>query len=217
MGKFMKKVVTGAVVLAFTGGMTGCTTMGADGKEHSDLGKSAGMGAGIGAVAGYMIGGAKGAVLGAALGGGAGLLVGLDAQKKELEDAKVAAADLQKNMPYLKPVVYTQNFQDKAGQKGQGLKSVDMELPIKEMTDRKGHLNDKGEVAMLKIQAVADRLDGSMDIIVPRNLAPATYKALVHAAPRAKMIVADGNTSTVTARINGKPLDASSGVRTLNA
>lgn len=199
--------------------MGGCTTMGPDGKPQTSAGNTAGAGAAAGAAIGYLLGGnGQSMLIGAALGGGAGYLVALDMQKKELEAAKVAAAEITRSSEFLKPVVYTQGYQDTAsGTKAEGLKSIDMELPIGEMTNKKGALNEKGEVAMLKLQSVTDRIGGTMDIVVPRNLKPATYKALVQAAPKAKIIVADGNTSIVKARIHGKPLDNNSGVRMVNA
>lgn len=215
----MKKTVIAILVGSLF--MGGCQTVNpTTGKTETNAGQTAAAAGAVGGVIGALLGGKKGALIGAALGGGAGYLYGLDAQKKELEQAKLAAAEIH-NSPetsYLKPVVYTQDFQDvKSGQKAEGLKSIDVSLPIHEMTNKQGALTDKGEVALLKLQAAADRMGGSMDIIVPRNIAPSTYKALVKAVPRAQMVVASGNEKTVKARINGKPVDASSGIRLASA
>jgi hypothetical protein len=198
---------------------SGCATVGPDGKQTTDVAATAGMGAGLGAVVGGLIGGKRGALVGAALGGGAGYLIGTDARKKELENARLAANEITTSTRgYLKPVVYSQQYQDVAsGQKVDGLKYVDIPLPIAQMTDKKtGALTDKGLEALVKLQAVADKAgNGAMEIIVPANLKASTFAALVQAAPHAKIVVGDGD--KVTARLNAKPLESTGGVKVLAA
>lgn len=115
-------------------------------------------------------------------------------------------------------MIYSQQYQDVAsGQKVEGLKYVDIPLPIAQMTDKKtGALTDKGLEAVVKLQAVADKSgNGTMEIIVPANLKASTFAALVQAAPHAKVVVGDGD--KVTARINAKPLEPTGGVKVLAA
>lgn len=73
-----------SIILAVAASLTvsGCATVGQDGKQTTDVAATAGMGAGIGAVVGGLIGGKRGALLGAALGGGAGFLIELTPAKK---------------------------------------------------------------------------------------------------------------------------------------
>lgn len=206
-----------SIILAVAASLaaSGCTTIGPDGKPTTNVGASAGMGAGIGAVMGGLVGGKKGALIGAALGGGAGFLIGTDVRKKELEAARLAANEIEiSTKGYLKPVVYSQKYEDVAtGQKVDGLKFVDIPLPIAQMTDKKtGALTDKGLEAVVKLQAVADKAGtGAMEIIVPANLKASTFASLVQAAPHAKVVVGEGD--KVTARINAKPLEPTGGVK----
>lgn len=208
-----------AVVLAVVTALSGCSTIGTDGKEHSDTSKTAMAGAGIGAVLGGLIGGQKGAVIGAALGGGLGFVAGLENQKKELAAAKLAAADIETNTHdglKLKPVVYSQNYQDvKTGEKVEGLKFIDVPLPLAQMTDKKsGLLTVKGIEAIAKLQAVADKTGGgSMQIVVPESLNARTFASISKAAPKATIVVSD--TKTVTARIGAKPVDAGGNVKVM--
>lgn len=211
MNKFTCK--TFAILLAITFAVGGCTTMGPDGKQQTSAGNTAGAGAAAGAAIGYLLGGnGKAMLIGAALGGGAGYLVALDAQKKELAEAKTAAVEIQRDTPYLKPVVYTQNYQDvKSGEKTEGLKSIDVDLPISQMTDKRtGQLTPKGVEAITKLQAVGDKA-GGLEIIVPASMKAETFKSLVQAAPHSRVSMGDSN--KVVARISAKPVDVKSGVR----
>jgi hypothetical protein len=203
------KAVAGAVVLALA--VSGCATVGADGKEHADMGKSTALGAGIGAVAGYLAGGARGMAIGAALGAGAGYLAGLENAKKELADAKASAVELSRDTQgMMQPVVFSQTYQDDKGERAEGLKSVDVRLPLHDMFDKHGALTAKGAAAMTKLQAVADRT-GSLELVVSKKLPASTFLALTQAVPRAKIVVSDS--AGATARIVGKPVDAGSGIR----
>lgn len=210
------KLASVALVIAT---LAGCTTVGVDGKEHADTTKTAMAGAGIGAVLGALVGGEKGAMIGAALGGGIGYVAGLENQKKELADAKTAAAEIESGTQTdlkLRPVVAIQNLQDtKTGEKTEGLKSIDIPLPLAQMVDKKtGLLTDKGIAAIEKLQAVSDKTGtggASMEILVPPTLKAATFASLVKSAPRAKIVVSDKN--DVLARITPKPIDATSNIK----
>lgn len=210
-----------AVVIAVVAALaiSGCSTIGADGKEHASTAKTATAGAGIGALVGAALGGQKGALIGAALGGGLGFFVGLDNQKKELASAKLAAADIETSTMdslKLKPVVYSQNYQDvKSGEKVEGLKFIDVPLPIAQMTNKKtGVLTEKGIEAIVKLQAVADKTGGGqLEIVVPSTLKAATFASLSKAAPNAKIVVGEGG--NVMARISAKPVDAAGNVKVL--
>jgi predicted small secreted protein len=208
-----------AVVLAVVTALAGCSTVGLDGKEHASTGNSAMAGVGIGAVLGALVAGQKGALIGAALGGSLGFVAGLENQKQELAAAKLAAVEIEsvtKDSLKLKPVVYSQNYQDvKTGEKVEGLKFIDVPLPIAQMTDKKsGLLTEKGIEAIVKLQAVADKTGGGiMEIVVPETLSARTFASLSKAAPKAKITVADQKNAT--ARIGAKPVNEAGNVKVM--
>ena len=211
------KIVSVALAIAT---LAGCSTIGVDGKAHADTGKTAMAGAGIGALVGALVGGEKGALIGAALGGGLGFVAGLENQKKELAEAKLAAVEIEtitRSDLQLKPVVAVQNFEDKkTGEKVEGLKSIDVPLPLAQMVDKKtGLLTAKGVSVIEKLQAVSDKTGGggSMEIVVPATLKAATFASLAKSAPRAKIVVGESNDAL--ARITAKPLDAASNLKVI--
>jgi hypothetical protein len=203
------------LVVAATLALGGCTTMEPGGQSQTNVAATAGVGAGIGALMGGLMGGKRGALIGAALGGGAGYLVGTDKRKKELEAAKVAASQIQVETG-LQPVVYAQQYQNvSSGEKAEGLKCVDVPLPLGQMTNKKtGVLTEKGAEALVKLQAVADQT-GEMEILVPANLKATTFASITKTAPRAKVKIGDDD--KVIARINARPLDPNGGLRIVAA
>ncbi len=212
------KLKATASVLAAALLMGGCTTMGADGKPTADKGKTAMLGAGIGAILGAAIAGEKGALLGAALGGGIGFVAGLEAQKQELETARLAAAELSTGTETtlaLTPTIHTQNYQDtKTGESVAGLKFVDVPLPLAQMLDKKGELTEKGVATLAKLQAVAAKTGGApLEIAIPSNSKLVTMAAITKAAPGAKVTIAEGKNAPAIARIGAKPVDASGTVK----
>lgn len=214
----VSKLKATASVLSIALLMGGCTTIGPDGKSTVDKGNTAMLGAGIGALLGAAIGGEKGAMLGAALGGGIGFVAGLEAQKQELETARLAAAELSAGSATtlaLTPTVHTQNYQDtKTGESVAGLKFVDVPLPLAQMLDKKGELTEKGVATLAKLQAVAAKTGGApLEIAIPSNSKLVTMAAITKAAPGAKVTIAEGKNAPAVARIGAKPVDASGTVK----
>lgn len=172
--------VAGAVLVS------GCATVGPDGKEHTDTLKTTGAGAAAGAVIGALIGGQRGAVIGAAIGGGVGYLVALDARKKELAEAQQAAADIQQDTGF-KPKVATQTYKDKkSGQTAKGLKQMDFNVRTVEVVSH-GQLTDKASMTLAKLNKLSSDNNSQLVVVLPRHTSQAVVNEVREAAPNAKI------------------------------
>lgn len=207
-------IKTLALAVALAVSTSACvTTNPKTGQEETSVGQTAALGASVGALAGALLGGKKGAAIGALVGGGGAAIWALNERQKELETAKLGAAELSRETMF-RPVVRQQEYIDTAtNEKATGLKSVDMELPLKEMVGKDGLLNDKGKAAMIKLQAVADRT-GSLDLVLPAGMSARTFVSMTQTIPRAKVVVSEDKKAF--ARITAKPLDPSGNIRAVS-
>lgn len=179
----MKKL-TCIVIIGAT--LAGCTTVGPQGKEETDTIKSAGAGAAIGAVVGALIGGERGALLGAAIGGGAGYLIALEERKKELEEAKTVASEIERDAGF-KSVVAQQTLKNtQTGQTAAGLKEMSFTLRSDEVEDRKG-LTDKAALTLTKLSKLSMNHGGRLIVTMPKGASQTVESQVLAAAPNAKI------------------------------